>query len=326
MRRLGRAAAGLIAVVVAAVAVLWLAAPPERAVVPPPFDAARLGGDLDSYFAAAEREVPDLRPGAEKRVVWPGAPGRSADLALVYLHGYSATARDIHPVAERVAARLNAPLILTRLAGHGRDGAALAEPRAGDWLADLDEALSAGRSVADRVLVMGSSTGGTLAAIAGADPRYAEGVAGVVLLSPNFAMSSPAARLLRWPGVRLWGPWVAGEERSFAPLNAEHAAWWTPRYPTSALVALGALVAHAADLDYAATEVPALFVWSDADRVVRPEATRAVAERWGGSVTVRTLDPGPGDDPNAHVLAGDILSPGLTDAMTEIVAAWAEAL
>ncbi len=69
--------------------------------------------------------------------------------------------------------------------------------------------------------------------------------------------------------------------------------------------------------------MPALFLISERDLVVSPAATRRVAGRWGGDATLVTLEPGPGDDPMAHVLAGDILSPGMTDEVVARIVDWA---
>lgn len=290
------------------------------------FDAATLGADLDSWLAEAEAAIPGLRPGAEKRILWAGAPGAVTPLSIVYLHGFSATSQEIRPVPERVAEILGANLHFTRLAGHGRDGAALAEPVAGDWLEDTAEALAIGRRIGGRVLVIATSTGGTLAAIAASDPEMSERVAGMVLISPNFGLENPAARLLSLPFVRQWGPLVAGRERVVAPLNEAHAAHWTLRYPSVATVAVKALVDHAAGLDLSAARMPALFIWSEGDSVVSPAATGRAADRWGGPVQRELRVMGPGDDPSSHVIAGDILSPGQTDETVDLIARWASGL
>ena len=43
-------------------------------------------------------------------------------------------------------------------------------------------------------------------------------------------------------------------------------------------------------------------------------------------MTLVPIEPGPGDDPDAHVLAGDILSPGLTETVTARIVSWAQGL
>lgn len=321
MRRLGIL---LVAVVAALAAVLVLGprepVPPVRAL-----DPATLPEDLDAWLAEREAAVPGLRPGTEKRILWAGAPGAVTPLSVVYLHGFSASSEEIRPVPDRVAEGLGANLYFTRLAGHGADGAALAQPVAADWLADLAEAVAIGRRIGERVVLIGTSTGGTLAALAATDPALARDLAGVVLVSPNFAIRNRAAWLLGLPWARAWAPLIQAEA-GFAPRNAGHAAWWTTAYPTVAAIPLVALVRAARSADYGATRVPALFLYSRADQSVLPEATDRVFAAWGGPKQRVLRVMGPGDDPGSHVIAGAILSPGQTDATVQIIHDWAGGL
>jgi alpha-beta hydrolase superfamily lysophospholipase len=322
LRLLGALLVGL-ALAVGAVAVVAPGADVDTEVA---FDAAALPEDLDAWLAAREAEVPDLRPADAKRIVWAGAPGARTDLALVYLHGFSAGPVELSPVPTRLAEALGANLFLQRLAGHGRDGAAMAEPSAGDWVADAAEAMAVARRLGDRVVVLGTSTGGTLAATLAVDPALAErrdGLVGVALVSPNFGLRNRAARLLTWPAARHWVPLVAGATRGFEPLNAEHADHWTEDYPTVAAIPMQALVDHATALDWSAAQVPALVYYSPRDEVVLPGRIEAVAASWGAPATVVPAEPAAGrTDPSEHVLAGDILSPGRTDRAVALLSEW----
>lgn len=311
------------------VGILWALEPadlPDREIA---FDPASLpagAADLPDWLAEQEAAVPDLRPGAEKRIVWAGTPGAKTPLAVVYLHGFSATGEEIRPVPDQVAAALGANLFFTRLAGHGRSGAAMAEPAAGDWIEDTAEALAIGQRLGDRVLVIATSTGGTLAALAASDPRLNEGLAGVVLVSPNFGLRPWAGKILDLPWARVWGPVLAGAERSFPPKNAAHEAHWTTTYPTAALFPMASLVRYARGLDYSAAKVPLLLIQSPEDQVVSPTAAREVLAGWGGSVRMEERHMGPDDDPYSHVIAGDILSPGQTAATVALILDWAAGL
>lgn len=311
------------------VGALWALEPadlPDREVA---FDPAKLpagAADLPDWLAEQEAAVPDLRPGAEKRIVWAGTPGAKTPLAVVYLHGFSATGEEIRPVPDQVAAALGANLFFTRLAGHGRSGAAMAEPAAGDWIEDTAEALAIGQRLGDRVLVIATSTGGTLAAMAASDPRLNEGLAGVVLVSPNFGLRPWAGKILDLPWARVWGPVLAGAERSFPPKNAAHEAHWTTTYPTAALFPMASLVRYARGLDYSAAKVPLLLIQSPEDQVVSPTAAREVLAGWGGPVRMEERHMGPDDDPYSHVIAGDILSPGQTAATVALILDWAAGL
>ncbi|SLN50922.1 Thermostable monoacylglycerol lipase [Roseivivax jejudonensis] len=322
LRWIARIALALV-LIVSLMAVLGTRTP---RVDPVEFDAETLGADLDAYLAEREAAFDDIVPGTEKRILWAGEPEARTEWAVIYLHGFSATSEEVRPLPDRVAEALGANLFFTRLAGHGRDGAAMAGPRVSDWMADVAEAMAIGRRIGDRVLVIGTSTGGTLATLAAADPDLSRDMAGLALISPNYRVNNPAARILTWPGVRWWGPLVAGEKRGFTPVNDRQARYWTERYPTVAVLPMARSVAAARGLDHATIEVPALFLFADEDQVVDADATRTVAAAWGGPSAMHEVTPGPDADPYAHVLAGDILSPNLTEPLTARIVAWAQAL
>lgn len=291
---------------------LWLFGPREK-VEPQTFDEAALPADpaaLDAWLAAQEAKLPDITPGVQKRIVWAGEKGARTPLAIVYLHGFSATSEEIRPVPDIVAQRLGANLYFARLAGHGRPGAALGEVTAGDWLRDLAEALAIARRIGDRVAIISTSTGGTLAAIAATDPALSKDLAGVVFISPNFGIhDTTAEKILRAPFARILAPMVAGAEYSWTPRNEDHGRYWTTRYPTVALVAMQALVDHALARDFAAARVPALFIYSPDDQVVNPARTDEVVAAWGGPKEVLHPALTEADDPGAHVIMGRITSP-----------------
>ncbi|WP_435169503.1 alpha/beta hydrolase [Falsirhodobacter sp. 1013] len=258
--------------------------------------------------------------------MWPDEPGvagkeivriaERTDLALVYLHGFSGSKWEIDPVHRRVAQRLGANLFLTRFAGHGMDGEALAGASPAAWLADMEEAVAVGRNLGRRVVLIGTSTGGLLAAHAAA-----RGMAdGVVLISPNFALNPKVAWLFRLPQIRRWGPHVFGQTRTLATAEDPQKQYWTASYPTRALWPLIDLMRM--PLDVGRARCPALFLWSEGDRVISPRAVRRAARLWGGPVTRVPLMPEPGDDPMRHVLAGDMLSPGMNDRVTDLIVDW----
>jgi alpha-beta hydrolase superfamily lysophospholipase len=333
MRTFGRILGWLILLaggLAAALALLVWLAPAEAPLRPAAFDATQVPadpGDLDAWLAAREAVIPGIVPGTEKRIVWAGEPGTRTPLALVYLHGFSATSEETRPMPDRAAEALGANLFFARLAGHGRDGEALAAATAEDWMTDLAEALAIGSRIGERIVLIGTSTGGTLA-LAGLGLRApgTDAVAGVVFISPNLRLASPAGRLLDLPGVERWGHLLVGRNRSFAPINEGHAEFWTEAYPTAALYPMARLMRAARAVDPARLTIPALFVWSDADRVVDAASVRALADAWAGPVTRLRIDPGPGIDPYNHVLAGNILSPAATERVAAALADWARAL
>lgn len=327
MRSFGRWMGRILAFTILTVALVWWLAPRERMDATLAFDSSVLPDDLDAWLAGREATFSDIVPGAEKAIVWAGEAGARTPLSVIYVHGFSATRHEISPLPEDVAKALGANLYFARLAGHGRGGAAMATASPEDWMFDMAEALAIGRRLGERVLVIATSTGATLVTVALADPGGAEGVAGAVFVSPNYRLASGAAQaILDAPFARHWGPLVAGAERSFEPVNEAHAKWWTTRYPTEALFPMATLMRHARGLDPAAIGVPLLVIQSPADRVVDAAETARMAAAWGGGARLIAPDLGPGDDPYAHVVAGEILSPSQTAPLTAAVVDWAGGL
>jgi alpha-beta hydrolase superfamily lysophospholipase len=290
------------------------------------FDPNSLGADLDAYLAKSEQQFSNITAGTQKRIVWAGAVGAKTPLALIYLHGFSATSEEIRPVPADLARALGANIFFTRLSGHGRDGAALAAATASDWLQDMAEAMAIGRRIGDRVVVMGTSTGGTLAALAASDPALSQGMAGLVLISPNFGLKPLAGKILDLPAARYWGPLVAGATRSFTPQNDGHRQFWTNSYPTVALFPMAALVREARAQDYSQTKLPLLLLYSPQDQVVDPAQTLKILGPWAGPKQIEPRSMTAQDDPFSHVIAGDILSPNQTAATEALILAWAKAL
>ena len=286
------------------------------------FSDAEIGQDVDAYLAMREAETGDIMEGAQKEVIWAGAPGRVTPVSIVYVHGFSATKQEIRPVPDNVARDLGANLYYTRLTGHGRGGAALARATVNDWLNDVAEAVSIGRRIGEKVVIIATSQGGTMTGLSAIDPVLMRNVAGIVFVSPNFGLASPMSGLLTMPFARTIVPLMAGAERSWQPFNEQHEKWWTTSYPTVALMPVAAAVRASASLPLSEVRIPAFFIYADSDTVVRADAIRRVADMWGGPVEQWAVELGPGDDPAAHVIAGDILSPSMTAPVSERILAW----
>lgn len=272
--------------------------------------------DLEAWLEATEAGIPDLRDGAAKTVVWAdgGTRARTA-FAVVYLHGFSADRHEIDPLPRRVAEEICANLYYARLAGHGRSGASLADADMEDWLLDAAEAMAIGARLGERVIVLGTSTGGTLALWIAGQRRWRDVLAALVLVSPNLALRSRAARLLSGRLGRLLARLAVGRDYRFEAQNEAQALHWTTRYPSSALVAMMRLVRAVRALPLEQVNVPAFMAYSPLDRVVDPSAALAAMRRLRSPVKRTFAVEGDGDAQH-HVVAGDILSPGTTAALT----------
>ena len=78
--------------------VVYFSVPGERFDRGPSASANSLPADLDVYLAESERQIPDIRPGAEKSIIWAGEPGTKTEFSVVYVHGFSASKEESRPV------------------------------------------------------------------------------------------------------------------------------------------------------------------------------------------------------------------------------------
>ena len=311
----------LFLVVVIGLAGLWLLGPREPVDLAVTFDEASIGDDVDAWLAQSEARYADIEPDQQKQIAWAYPKSRaSTPVSLVYLHGFSASRFETHPMSEQIAETLDANVFYTRLAGHGRAPDAMAEPSVNDWINDTAEAIAIGERIGAKTVLVAVSTGGTLAAIAAMDPGLRDRIDAIVFISPNFKLKAATSAVLTFPFARSYVHLLAGERRGFEPMNDNHAAWWTENYPSVALLPMAAAVAHTRTLLWERTDIPALFILSDADRIVDAATTRNVHARWGGPKALITVDDS--DDPNNHVLAGDALSPSTTQRLAGEISTW----
>jgi alpha-beta hydrolase superfamily lysophospholipase len=278
-------------------------------------DTVEKAADLDDYLRESEARHSRVRRDLAKGILWNDPATRSkTPLALAYLHGFSASRKDISPVIETLARKLGANAYFARLAAHGRttaDEFATVTPQ--DWLNDAREALAIGRRIGDRVILVGISTGALLATMAALEDQSS--IAALVLLSPNFAIQDWRAKYIAGP----MGPWIAqlliGEDYSFRPVTSGHADFWTSRYPSEGIVALMNLVNSARSLKLGKLKVPTLIIYTSKDIVVD---TNAIRDRFAEIQAEHKLLV---DLPEAtrHELTGDALAPATVRPVIEQV-------
>ena len=195
---------------------------------------------LEQYVRQIE-QAHKLKPGNEAQIVWNNDSLKiPTDYAIVYLHGFSASQMEGDPVHRQIAKKFGYNLYLSRLQDHGIDtiaplGSFTAE---GIWNSAV-EALAIGKRLGKKVILMSTSTGGTLALKLAA--TYPE-IAGLFLFSPNIEINDNKAWLLNNP----WGYQIAksivGEMRTVSDTTALYARYWNYQYKTSSVVQLQELL------------------------------------------------------------------------------------
>lgn len=296
----------IIGVVIAGILLAGRPAP-----INPPEAEVTIPEDLDAFLGESESQFDDIVPGANKVIYWADSLKQKTPLSIVYLHGFSATRQETAPVSDSLAKRWGANLFYTRLSGHGRPGFAMGEVTANDWLDDAVEALAIGKQLGEKVVVIGTSTGGTLATWLAMQPDV-EAIESIVLLSPNYWLRAEMVGMLLWPYGEMIGKAVQGDYVEWEPKNEGHGTYWTNRYPVGAVVEMMRLLKHVNNLDLSTMTVPVQIIYSPEDQVVDPSYIETTFEEMGSDrkMIIPLEDV---ENENNHVIAGAILSPGDTD-------------
>ena len=199
--------------------------------------------ELETYLQIKESGL-KIKPDNESRIIWSNDSLKNkTPFCLLYLHGFSASWYEGNPVHIDFARRYGMNLYIPLLASHGIDTTdALIDMTPDRLYESAKEALVLAQSLGEKVIVMGTSTGGTLMLKLAAEfPGLMDGL---ILFSPNVAINNPAAFLLSKP----WGLQIArsvykGNYRVVnTDFNSEACKYWNCKYRLEAIVYLQQLV------------------------------------------------------------------------------------
>ena len=303
--------------------------------------------------------------GAEQHVIWANQSdnkkNKKTPISIVFLHGWGACQQECAPIPERLADQLGANLFLGRLPGHGRRHTrGVFGPKGPNGTALLEEATpqelflyslkawKIGKALGDRVVLMGMSTGGALATWlasriqASANDDEQALLAGLVLLSPAFALGHPLYPVLRdvFSSLRLL-PFVGhylrstlielvlgGKTRHLHMLSEDHMRYNCLIYPTRAVLNLLDVLwecsAYQKENCSSRLNVPTIMLGNPQDTVInfRTEATNFFLERLGevpkAFYCITTSE-------HAHVIGSEMLSPSAVDEVYSAIFQFLEA-
>lgn len=195
---------------------------------------------LEKWINSKEEAIANIKPENDAQIIWFDSIPSKTEYSIVYLHGWSASRMEGNPLHIETAKRYGCNLFLPRLAGHGLNEA---EPMlnltADEVLDSAKEAIAVAKQLGNKVIIMATSTGGTLALhLAGGDTD----IAGILLYSPNIEIYDKNAKLLAGPwGVNLAKAVKKSDYHEFEA-SEEKKKYWTSKYRVEALTHLQALV------------------------------------------------------------------------------------
>ena len=269
--------------------------------------------ELEKYIRDKEAKH-KLKPDNEARILWmDDSLKQTTEYAIVYLHGFTASQEEGDPVHFEFAQKFGCNLYLSRLDAHGID---TTEPllsfTAGRVWNDAKEAYAIGKRLGKRVILMATSTGGTLALKLAAE--FPE-IAGLILLSPNIAINDGNAWLLN----NHWGLQIArmikGKYNRAKDTTALYAQYWNNKYRIESAVQLEELLESTMkESTFKKVKQPVLLLYyykdeQHQDRVVKVSAMKRMFNQLGTPANLKrqAAIPNAGD----HVIGSWIKSKDL---------------
>lgn len=270
---------------------------------------------LDQWLAQKESAL-RVKPDNEARIVWANDSTREAtEYAVVYLHGFTASQEEGDPVHTTVAQHFGCNLYLSRLSMHGLDTAEqLLGLTATNYWESAREALQIGMMLGKKVILMGTSTGGTQALQLAA--AYPEAVAGVILMSPNIAIKDPNAWLLNNPwGLQIARLVIGSDYITARDTRPIYKQYWSTPYRIEAAVELQEMLEQTmTTTTFKQITQPLLLMYyykneANQDDVVRVDAMRSMFEAINTPMVLKkeVAIPEAGDHViGSHLKSGDV--------------------
>ena len=196
--------------------------------------------ELKDWIDTKESTFDNIKPdNASQLEFYDFIPQKTA-YSILYLHGFSASTEEGDPLHRNIARTLKANLYLPRLSDHGLiEQEPMLNFTGQKYLDSALEALAIAKKIGEKVIVISSSTGGTLSLILGNDPQ----IAALLLFGPNVEIYDPKSKLLTLPWGLQIAEWVLGSKyHNMNKITEEKKNYWTIRYRLESTVELQKLV------------------------------------------------------------------------------------
>ena len=264
-----------------------------------------------------------IKPDNEARIIWANdSLKQKTEYAIVYLHGVPASQAEGDPIHKNIAKEFGCNLYLSRLAEHGIDTVdALINFTADKYWESAKQALAIGKQLGKKVVLMGTSTGGTIALKLAA--AYPNDVAVLILMSPNIAINDPNAWLVNNPWglqmLRLIKKSNYNTDKDNRPLNKQY---WNSQIRLEAAVALEELLETTMNketFEKVKQPVELLYYYTDElhqDSTVKVSAMLDMYNRLGVADSLKRKQAIP--NANSHVIGSYIQSHDVEGVQKEI--------
>lgn len=288
-----------------------------------PTVAASVSG-LDDYVKNYDAGL-KLKPDNESRILWANDTAKAqTDYCLLYLHGFSASWYEGYPAHVEFAKHFGCNAYVPRLASHGIDTEdALIDMSPDRLWESAKEALVVARTLGKKVIVMGTSTGGTLALKLAADfPEYVEAL---YLFSPNIKINNSTAFILSKPwGLQIGRQVIGSKHRTVnEDFDSKDCQYWDCRYRVEAIVFLQQLVEVTMKKETFAHVTAPVFLGyyykdeENQDKIVRVDAMLNMFDELGTDSSLKQKMAFP--EAGEHVIACELTSGCYNEVIAETI-------
>ncbi|MGZ5252859.1 MAG: alpha/beta hydrolase [Flavitalea sp.] len=241
---------------------------------------------IENYISVKESSR-KIKEDNQARIVWVNDSFKTkTKYSIVYLHGFSASQGEGMPVHTNIARKFGCNLYLSRLAEHGIDTTdQMVNLTPENYWESAQEAFRIGQQLGEEVILMGTSTGGTLALMLAA--RY-PGIKALVLMSPNIEINDPNAWMLNNPwGLQIARKVLGSDEVIPKDDRPIYRQYWNSPYRIEAVVALEEMLETSMNVEtFKKVKQPALVMYYyrdeiHQDSVVKVEAIKEMFNKLG---------------------------------------------
>ena len=272
---------------------------------------------IEERIKAQESSIPDLKKDNNATITWAKEQGVATDLVLVYLHGFGASRMEAEPVISKLAEEFEANVFYARLKGHGRSGVkGFEELTKENYLDSAEEALKAGRLLGKKIVLISTSTGGTLSLHLASKH---EDIAGLLLYSPFVGLRNPMMAQITTPkGREMFKSMIGGEVQNMKRPEPE-SKYWSTQYHINAYVALiGMLKETMTPETFKAVTCPVFMAYyykneEEQDKVVSVQAMLDMYDQLGTPSDLKQKQAFP--ETGNHVIASELRSKDWTSVL-----------
>ncbi|CAI8217941.1 MAG: Uncharacterised protein [Flavobacteriaceae bacterium] len=195
---------------------------------------------LKKWISDKEAALTNIKPDNASQLEFYDSIPKKTAYSVLYLHGFSASIGEGDPVHRNIAKALKANLYLPRLSDHGlTEEEPLLQFTGQKYIDSAKEALAIAKKIGEKVILISSSTGGTLSLILGNDPD----IAALLLFGPNVEIYNPDAKLLTLPwGLYLARAVVKSKYHIMDNITPKKRNYWTTRYRLESTIHLQKMV------------------------------------------------------------------------------------